>query len=151
VPPTKNVDEMFDFFQANNARAAIVLNEFGGVEGLITMRDIIKFIFGEISENVSSQAYYKEDDQNVYEVPGDMKLTDFNDLTNFGIEDPRMTTIAGVVFRHLDRLPRSGDSVVIDGYTATVLEMEGHRVASVRIVKSADPTDFPETARAQEK
>ncbi len=143
VPPTKNVDEMFDFFQAHNARAAIVLNEFGGVEGLITMRDIIKFIFGEISENVSSQAYYREDDENVYEVPGDMKLTDFNDLTNFGIEDPRMTTIGGVVFRHLDRLPHKGDMVVIDGYAATVLEMQRHRVAAVRIAKSGDTADHP--------
>ena len=143
VPPTKNVDEMFDFFQANNARAAIVLNEFGGVEGLITMRDIIKFIFGEISENVSSQAYYQEDDENVYEVPGDMKLTDFNDLTNFGIEDPRMTTIGGVVFRHLDRLPCANDTVVVDGYMATVLKMQGHRVASVRFAKNAEPADIP--------
>jgi putative hemolysin len=143
VPPTKNVDEMFDFFQANNARAAIVLNEFGGVEGLITMRDIIKFIFGEISENISSQAYYQEHDGNVYEVPGDMKLTDFNDLTNFGIEDPRMTTIGGVVFRHLDRLPYASDTVLIDGFAATVLAMEGHRVSSVRIAKNADA---PETS-----
>ncbi len=141
VPPTKNVDELFDFFQANNARAAIVLNEFGGVDGLITMRDIIKFIFGEISESVPSQAYYQEHDENVYEVPGDMKLTDFNDLTNFGIEDPRMTTIGGVVFRHLDRLPHTGDAVVVDGYAATVLEMEGHRVALVRIAKNVDSTE----------
>ena len=141
VPPTKNVDEMFDFFQANNARAAIVLNEFGGVDGLITMRDIIKFIFGEISESVPSQAYYQEDDENVYEVPGDMKLTDFNDLTNFGIEDPRMTTIGGVVFRHLDRLPHTNDTVVVDGHAATVLEMTGHRVARVRIAKNVDPTE----------
>ncbi len=142
VPPTKNVDEMFDFFQANNARAAIVLNEFGGVDGLITMRDIIKFIFGEISESVSSQAYYQEQDENDYEVPGDMKLTDFNDLTNFGIEDPRMTTIGGVVFRHLDRLPRTNDTVVVDGHAATVLEMKGHRVARVRIAKNVDPTEI---------
>jgi len=143
VPPTKNVDEMFDFFQANNSRAAIVLNEFGGVEGLITMRDIIKFIFGEISENVPSQAYYQEDDENVYEVPGDMKLTDFNDLTNFGIEDPRMTTIGGVVFRHLDRLPRVGDSVMVDGHPSTVLKMQGHRVASVRIAKTVEAAEMP--------
>jgi len=148
VPPTKSVDEMFDFFQANRARAAIVLNEFGGVEGLITMRDIIKFIFGEISESVSSQAYYQEDDDNVYEVPGDMKLTDFNDLTNFGIEDPRMTTIGGVVFRHLDRLPHTGDTVMVDGYTATVMEMSGHRVASVRIAKNPESAEIstPEEA-----
>lgn len=143
VPPTKNVDEMFDFFQANNARAAIVLNEFGGVDGLITMRDIIKFIFGEISESVPSQAYYQEHDENVYEVPGDMKLTDFNDLTNFGIEDPRMTTIGGVVFRHLDRLPQVADTVVVEGYLATVLEMNGHRVAHVRIAKNIDSSEPP--------
>jgi len=150
VPPTKNVDEMFDFFQANNARAAIVLNEFGGVDGLITMRDIIKFIFGEISENVPSQAFYQEDDENVYEVPGDMKLTDFNDLSNFGIEDPRMTTIGGVVFRHLDRLPRTNDSVVVEGFAATVLEMKGHRVASVRIAKNVDSVET-QTPASDEK
>ena len=135
VPPTKNVDEMFDFFQANNARAAVVLNEFGGVEGFITMRDVIKFIFGEISEGLSGQELYQERDLNVYEVPGDMKLNDFNGLTNFGIEDPRMTTIGGVVFRYLDRLPKVGDRVVIDGIVSTVLEMDGHRLAKVRVAK----------------
>ena len=136
VPPTKHVDEMFDFFQTNNARAAVVLNEFGGVEGLITMRDIVNFIFGEISEAVTGQELYRERDQNVYEVQGQMKLTDFDDLTNFGIEDPRMTTIGGVVFRFLDRLPKVGDRVALDdGIVATVLEMDGHRLARVRVAK----------------
>ena len=137
VPPTKYVDEMFDFFQAHNTRAAVVLNEFGGVEGLITMRDIISFIFGEISEDVTGQELYQERDKNDYEVPGEMKLTDFNDLTNFGVEDPRMTTIGGVVFRYLDRLPVVGDRVAMDGLVATVLEMDGHRLAKVRITKGA--------------
>lgn len=135
APPTKYVDEMFDFFQANNARAAAVINEFGGVEGFITMRDIINFIFGEISEGVAGQELYEERDENIFEVRGDMKLTDFDDLTNFGIEDPRMTTIGGVVFRYLDRLPKVGDSVAMDGYVATVLEMDGHRLARVRVAK----------------
>jgi CBS domain containing-hemolysin-like protein len=147
VPPTKYVDEMFDFFQANNARAAVVLNEFGGVEGLITMRDIINFIFGEISEAVTGQELYQERDENDYEVPGDMKLTDFNDLTNFGVEDPRMTTIGGVVFRHLDRLPVVGDRVAMEGLVATVLEMEGHRLAKVRISKGV----FDEREEAAEE
>ncbi len=160
VPPTKHVDEMFDFFQANNARAAIVLNEFGGVEGLITMRDIVNFIFGEISEAVTGQELYRERDQNVYEVPGQMKLTDFDDLTNFGIEDPRMTTIGGVVFRFLDRLPKVGDRVALDdGIVATVLEMDGHRLARLRVAKGvlgdeeedeADaPTPAEETAESE--
>ncbi len=135
APPTKYVDEMFDFFQTNNARAAAVINEFGGVEGFITMRDIVNFIFGEISEGVAGQELYEERDDNIFEVRGDMKLTDFDDLTNFGIWDPRMTTIGGVIFRYFDCLPKVGDSVAMDGYVATVLEMDGHRLARVRVAK----------------
>jgi CBS domain containing-hemolysin-like protein len=133
VPLTKKVDEMFDFFQANNARAAVVLNEFGGVEGFVSMKDVLTFIFGQISGEVQGQELYQERDENSYEVKGDMKLTDFNNLTNFGIEDPRMTTIGGVAFRHLDRLPRVGDSVNLEGILITVLEMDEHRIASVRV------------------
>lgn len=137
VPLTKKVDEMFDFFQTNNARAAAVLNEFGGVEGFVTMKDVLTFIFGQISGDVTGQELYQEQDDNVYEVPGDMKLTDFNNLTNFGIEDPRMTTIGGVAFRHLDRLPRIGDSINVEGIVLRVLEMDEHRIARVRVIRGA--------------
>jgi putative hemolysin len=133
VPLTKKVDEMFDFFQANNARAAAVLNEFGGVEGFVTMKDVLTFIFGQISGEVEGQEHYQERDENFYEVPGDMRLNDFNNLTNFGIEDPRMTTIGGVAFRHLDRLPRVGDQVTVEGITVTILEMDEHRIDRVRV------------------
>jgi CBS domain containing-hemolysin-like protein len=133
VPLTKKVDEMFDFFQDRNARAALVLNEFGGVEGLVTMKDVLTFIFGQISGRVIGEEHYRERDENVYEVPGDMKLTDFNNLTNFGIEDPRMTTIGGVAFRYLDRLPKVGDKVAVEGIRIAVLEMDEHRIARVRV------------------
>ncbi len=133
VPLTKKVDEMFDFFQAKNARAAAVLNEFGGVEGFVTMKDVLTFIFGQISGEVQGQEHYQERDENYYEVRGDMKLNDFNNLTNFGIEDPRMTTIGGVAFRHLDRLPRVGDQVTVEGITITVLQMDEHRIDRVRV------------------
>lgn len=137
VPLTKKVDEMFDFFQNNNARAAVVLNEFGGVEGFVTMTDVLTFIFGHISGDVRGQDLYRERDENLYEVPGEMKLTDFNNLTNFGIEDPRMTTIGGVAFRHLDRLPKVGDQVTVEGIVITVLAMEGHRIARVQVARGA--------------
>ena len=148
VPLTKKVDEMFDFFQANNARAVAVLNEFGGVEGFVTMKDVLKFIFGEISGETTAAELYQERDENVYEVPGDMKLTDFDDLTNFGIEDLRMTTIGGVAFRHLDRLPRVGDKVTVEGIVITVLEMDAHRIARVRVARGeALEEDVEEAAR----
>ena len=132
---------MFDFFQANQARAAAVLNEFGGVEGFVTMKDVLTFIFGQISGEIRGQEHYEERDEDVYEVPGEMKLTDFNNLTNFGIDDPRMTTIGGVAFRHLDRLPKVGDDVNVEGVRITVLEMEAHRIARVRVARGQDQAE----------
>lgn len=148
APPTKRVDEMFDFFQENRTRAALVIDEFGGVEGLITMRDVLTFIFGHLSGEAKGQAMYLERDENLYEVPGDMKLTDFNDLTNFGIWDPRMTTIAGVAFRHLDRLPQQGDRVRVEDCEIQVLAMDGHRIARVRVSRGAVTDAEPDPAQA---
>lgn len=150
VPPTKKVDEMFDFFQANKARAAAVLNEFGGVDGFITMKDVLTFIFGQISGDIIGQELYEERDENVYEVPGDMKLTDFENLSNFGISDPRMTTIGGVAFRYLDCLPHVGDQVTVEGIQITVMEMDMHRIARVRVARRIGARQEPELKEEDE-
>ncbi|MGI9311391.1 MAG: hemolysin family protein [bacterium] len=143
VPLTKKVDEMFDFFQGNDARAAACLNEFGGVEGFITMRGVTNFIFGDVSGGSRATAnLYAEMDRNIYEVPGDMKLNDFDNLANFGIDDPRMTTIGGVAFRALDRLPKEGDTVRLDDILIQVLEMDAHRIAKVRVAQGIDAEAF---------
>jgi len=143
VPLTKKVDEMFDFFQQHRVRAAACLNEFGGVEGFITMRGVLSYIFGDISGGTAATAgLYAEEDNNIYEVPGEMRLTDFDDLTNFGIEDPRMTTVGGVAFRHLDRLPQVGDRVELEDILIEILEMDEHRIARVRVGKGVDLDEF---------
>ncbi|MCP4272164.1 MAG: HlyC/CorC family transporter [Gammaproteobacteria bacterium] len=131
VPPTKLVDEMLDFYHNKNARAAMVMNEFGGVDGIITLKDVLTFIFGQITGETAGQELYSEKDENSYYVPGEMKLTDFNILTNFGIEDPRMTTVGGVIFRHLDRLPQLNDVVQVEGVVMRVTEMAAHRIINI--------------------
>lgn len=141
VPLTKKVDEMFDFFKNNNARAAAVLNEFGGVAGFITMNDVLHFIFGELAARISEEESAEQLEPNMYEVAGDMKLERFNRITNFGISDPRMTTIAGVAFRHLDRLPEVGDQVTVNGITLTVLKMDAHRIARLRVARVVEETE----------
>lgn len=141
VPLTKKVDEMFDYFQDHNCRAAAVLNEFGGVAGFVTISDVLNAIFGQIAGPVAGQELHSETDQELYEVPGDMKLTDFESLTNFGIDDPRMTTIGGVAFRHLDRLPLVNDTVMIEDLRVTVLEMDAHRISRVRVERVVEADD----------
>jgi Mg2+/Co2+ transporter CorC len=149
VPLTKKVDEMFDFFRDNGVRAAACLNEFGGVEGFITIHDVLTFIFGDISGESHGQGFYQERDLNIYELPGEMKLTDVNNLTHFGLEDPRMTTIGGVAFRYLDRLPHVGDRVVIDDIALTVLDMDAHRISRVRVAKVSTEEDLEDMSDAE--
>ena len=151
VPLTKKVDEMFDFFRENGVRTAACLNEFGGVEGFITIYDVLTFIFGDISGESRGQGLYQERDLNIYELPGEMKLTDVNNLTHFGLEDPRMTTIGGVVFRYLDRLPRVGDRVVVEDVALTVLDMDARRIARVRVAKVSDEEDFEDLSEEEQQ
>jgi len=135
VPPTKKVDEMFDYFQMHNTRVAIILGEYGEVLGLVTMKDVVKFIFGEISGRMEGQEYYSVHDENSYTVPGEMRLTDFYNLTNFDIEDPVMTTIGGVAFRLFDRLPKVGERVTDEGYEFMTQEVKGLRISKIQVRK----------------
>ena len=141
VPLTKSVDEMLDFFQSHDASAAMVLNEFGGVSGIVTMEDVLNFVFGEIAGEFLGKYTYKQEDEQVFVVSGDMKLSDFEALTNFGMQDPRMTTIAGVAFRHLGRVPKEGDTITLEDIRITVLEMKGNRIARLRASKIDEPEE----------
>jgi len=136
VPETKSVEDMLEYFQSEGRRSALVLDEFGSVSGIVTMEDMLNFIFSEIAGEFPPKEAFQEEKAPLYQVPGGMKLDDFNDLTHFGIQDPKMTSIGGVVFRHLDRFPRVGDVTQIGDLRAEVLEMDGLRIARVRIGKS---------------
>ncbi len=143
VPPTKKVDEMFDYFQRHNTRVAIILGEYGEVLGIVTMKDVLTFIFGEISGKIAGMEYWKEEDDNSYIVPGDMRLADFYNLTNFDIEDPVMSTIGGHAFRLFDRLPKVGDSIVSEGYEFVAKEVKGLRISKVLVRKLAASEERP--------
>lgn len=131
VIPTKKVDEVFDYLLDQKAQAAIVINEFGGVEGLVTVRAALEYVFGQAAGAVAGPGLQKRDEDGSFILPGDMKLTVFNTLTGFNVEDPRMTTIGGVILRYLDRIPKVGDEVKVDGIVLRVLEMDGLRVQRV--------------------
>ena len=134
VPPTIKVDEMFNFFQSHNTRAVIVLGEFGEVLGIVTIKDVLKFIFGEITSPMRGIEDYERDDIG-YIVPGDMRLLDFHNLTNIDIEDPVMTTVGGVIFRLFGRLPKVDESVTYESYRFTVLEVDRMRIGRLRVSK----------------
>ena len=142
APPTKGLDEMLDFFREHQVLAAVILNEFGGVEGMVSVRNLVEIVCDPVCGASAAPESYAGPEPGSFDVPGEMKLSTFDDLTNFGIGDPRMTTVGGVVFRHLDRLPLVGDSDTVEGIGFTVLEMEEHRIVRLRAARG-DAEDAP--------
>jgi len=143
VPPTLRVDELFQFFQSHGTRAAIVLGEFGEIIGIVAMKDVLTFIFGELTRDISGSEEYERTEQG-HIVPGWMRLLDFYTLTNIDIDDPVMTTIGGLVFRLFGRLPKVGEAVDYEGYHFHVLGIDGLRISRVEVSKLALATPEPE-------
>ncbi len=140
VPPTIKVDEMFNYFQEKNCRAVIVLGEFGEVLGIVTIKDVLTFLFGEISGKMRSLGDWQEKEDG-FVVPGDMRLMDFHDITNIDIADPVMTTVGGLVFRLNGSLPAVGDKVTHEGYRFAVLEVNGLRISKVRVTRASQESE----------
>ncbi len=139
LPPTVKVAEVFQFFQERKTRACIVLGEFGEVLGIATMKDVLSFIFGELTTRVRGSEDYVRDERG-HVVPGDIRLLDFYSLTNIDIEDPVMTTVGGLVFRLFGRLPRVGEWVDHEGYRFEVLGIDGLRISRLRVSKADSST-----------
>ena len=147
VPPTIRVDEMFNFFQEHNCRAAIVLGEFGEVLGIVTIKDVLTFLFGEISGKLHGADDWQEHEDG-FEISGDMRLMDFHDITTIDIDDPVMTTVGGLVFRLFGRLPEEGEQVTHEGYDFRVLARSGLRISRIHVSKAGQPQDEVQEAEA---
>jgi CBS domain containing-hemolysin-like protein len=148
VPPTKKVDEMLQYFQRFNTRAAVVIGEYGEVLGIIAIKDVLSFLFGEISGKMRDQEYYQQEDNDSFTVPGYMRLTDLHTLTNFDIDDPLMNTIGGVTLTLFGRLPRVGEKIFYLDYEITVKEVTGTRITKVRVSRGSTASETETTPEA---
>lgn len=141
VPPTKEIDEMLDFFSEHDARAALVVNEFGGVDGIVTLDDVTRFLFnGVYSEPVINVEEIREVEGG-YEIEASTPLSEIRDITGMDIPETMMTTIAGTALRNFGVVPKVGDRIDIEGYTLEVVEMDNLRISRVRLLREPDSTE----------
>jgi len=126
---------------------ALVVDEYGGTDGIVTLEDIVEELVGDIRDE-----YDPAEEQPASEEPGEGELpmdattdidggthlSDYAELTGTELTIERYSTVAGLVLEHLQDIPVVGDSVVVDGRRLTVLEMDGRRVARVRVSGALD-------------
>jgi CBS domain containing-hemolysin-like protein len=147
VPETQPVDDLLRQLQSRRSSLAVVLDEYGDFAGVVTVEDVIEEIVGEIDdERDRARAVDHRPDGRLL-VRGHVPL---EDLRDHGVElvDDTVTSVGGLVFTRLGRLPRTGDTVTVDGWTLTVEGTHGTRVVLVAIEPASSGAGEGERAAA---
>jgi CBS domain containing-hemolysin-like protein len=132
VPESKSGSDLLREMQKKNIRMAIVVDEYGGVAGLVTIEDLIEEIVGEIGDEHEKAEVVRENEHS-YVVPGNMDIDRLNELFGMRPEGKESATVAGLVSELAGRIPRKGEVVEEDGLRFEVIESTGRRVERVRI------------------
>ena len=132
VPESKLGSDLLREMQKNNIRMAIVVDEYGGVAGLVTIEDLVEEIVGEIRDEHEKTEVVRESEQS-YIVPGNMDVDRLAELFGMRPEGKESATVAGLVSELAGRIPRKGEVVEEDGLRFEVLDSTERRVQRVRI------------------
>lgn len=136
VPETKPVNEMLQEFQRGRTHIAVVLDEYGGVSGLVTIEDVLEEIVGEIADEHDDALVdgLKQIDENSYEAHGRMRISDWNERTGKTLpDDESFDTLGGYVFHELGRIPPVGELLERHGLRIKILDSNRRRIDRLMI------------------
>lgn len=144
VPETKPLDSLLRQFQSSRIHIAIVLDEYGGTLGLVTLEDVLEEIVGDIQDEHQHEPPEVEPaGEGAYHVDGRVSLEDLGDDLGIEFEEVEAETLGGYLQARLGAVPVEGQSVRADGFTLTVEEMDGRRVRAVLVRREPIQTDTP--------
>jgi magnesium and cobalt transporter len=142
VPEAKRLNVLLKEFRANRNHIAIVVDEYGGVSGLVTIEDVIEQIVGDIEDEYD----FDETEDNIladrsgrYRVKAVTEIADFNNHFGTHFSDEDYDTVGGLVVAHFGRLPKRGDTIGIEGFSFQVLRADSRKVHSLLVEKPKEP------------
>lgn len=137
IPEAKKVDELLAELQAKRIHMAIVVDEYGGVAGIVTLEDIVEEIVGEIRDEYdqAEELLYQVVSEDEYLFQGRIDLDDFNDIMGTELPNSEADTLSGLIYSRIGRVPTAGDNVLIKDLQLTVEQITGQRIRKVRALK----------------
>lgn len=151
VPETKPADELLRELQTRKVHMAIVVDEYGGTAGIVTIENIIEEIIGDIQDeyDINEEADYLTISEDEYRVDASMDLDHFNDLLNVELPTEDMDTLGGYIYTHFGRVPEEGEIIETDELYLEMITVEGRRIRKVHVLRKhpeaeSDDQDTPE-------
>ena len=137
---TMRLDQALAEFRRQRVQLAVVLDEFGGTAGLVTLEDVIEQLVGEVQDEFDREApAFREEAPGTYVVDGLTALDALRERLQLQLADEPYDTVGGLVFGRLGRLAAVGDTVEVEGYRFQVTGVDGRRVAQVRVMRARPP------------
>lgn len=139
IPESKRLNALLKEFRDSHNHMAIVVDEYGGVSGLVTIEDVLEEIVGEIDDEhdqAEAEFIQAEEDKNgreCFKVRALTRIEEFNDYFECEIDDDAYDTVGGLVMHELGRLPRQGDSLVFSGFDFLVTQADRRRIDSLQV------------------
>lgn len=130
IPESKRLNVLLKEFRSNRNHMAIVVDEFGGVAGLITIEDVLEQIVGEIEDetDIEDDSFILQYDQLTYAVKALTPIEDFNEYFGTELSDEEFDTIGGLVLNNFGRLPERGETVDVEGLNFRVVRADNRRI-----------------------
>ena len=153
-PETVSLDKLVREFKINKIQMAVIVDEFGGTSGLITLEDILEEIVGEVQDefDTDEEANIVKTGENEYVANGIMRIDEFACFFNKEIpEEEDVETIAGIILKRLDRMAEIGDTVDFDDFTLTVEELDGTRIVKIKVVQKPEEKSAEEDSEEQKE
>lgn len=135
VPESKRLNQLLKEFKATRNHMALVVDEYGGIAGLVTIEDVLEQIVGEIEDehDIDEEAMIKERGAGEYIIKAITPVEDFNEFFNLELNEDNFDTIGGLVLQQFGRLPRRGESVKFSGFKFTILNADNR---SIRLLQA---------------
>jgi putative hemolysin len=138
VPEAKKVDELLEEMQTGHVHMAMVVDEYGGIAGLVTLEDIFEEIVGEIQDEYdqSEEAPYVQAGDGEYVFQGKVDLRDFNEVMDSQLPTEETETLGGFIYEQVGRVPSSGETLLVGDIQLTIEQVTGRRIRKVRAKKT---------------
>ncbi len=135
VPEGKHLNALLQEFRNTRNHLAIVVDEYGGVSGLVTIEDVLEQIVGEIEDeyDIDDEVFIKKNNETQYTVKSLTPIEEFNEYFNAQLEDSEFDTIGGLVMHALGHLPKRGESTILDRFRFKVLSADNRRIRLLQV------------------
>jgi len=135
VPEAKKVDELLAEMQSRGVHLALVVDEYGGFAGVVTLEDIVEEIVGEIRDeyDTGEEQLYTEIGDNEFYILGRATIDEFNEITGSNLSDEYADTLGGYLYGQIGRVPEPGEIVLSDGIEFTIEQVHARRILNVKV------------------